>query len=175
MLDELLDESLTPALIGAVGDDVAREVRKKWLTMSRICGQSNVVLMALRQRFKPVALDVLTVAIPREGSENHEMLDMGNGYASRPDSGTLGARLVSRDDLLAIAHRSYADETSTSIFRAHVQLVICIPKSDRGAIITMVSTEAGAENILECGAEEIASSMRLITDWSDAGESAGPA
>jgi hypothetical protein len=146
-------------------------VQSATIALSRVSDlyrENLIVFTAIRLRSDVRAIDQLILALPGDqpSISNHA----ARGTES---SGGLGGELVSpvrTHGLQAVAHRSDPSRASTADMAggSHVQLVFVIPGTETGAILTLISSAAGDEDVLERDAEEIASSVRLVD--SDAAE-----
>ena len=140
-------------LARAAGEAVADapEIQRAVVTLAQAIADQPFALTALRFRADSRAVDFLAIAMPdvADGDTVDAPDDDGSGSAVR-----LG-------DRFAIAHHSDPSSPGTGWFRASVQLVLEIPPDDRGAVVTLLSSEPGTERLLETEAESIAASLRL--------------
>lgn len=132
-----------------------------------LCRDEHVVLVAIRMRPDMQAIDQLSLALP--GMEPAANIDsMSNATSSthqRPEI----TEDVDINGLQAVSHRSVsADSPDESVaYGSQAQLVFVVPGSDRGAVLTLLSSAVGVEELLERDAEEIAASV-CITSADDA-------
>jgi hypothetical protein len=109
-----------------------------------------VVLSAVRVRTNQQALDFVTIAMPTASP----------GPRADAASSRDATAIVELANGPGIVHSAEC-APSTSPLPASVQLVLRVPPSERGAIVTVLSSEAGCEEMLAREAEAIAGSLRI--------------
>jgi hypothetical protein len=108
------------------------------------------VLTAVRFRLEERAFDFLGIALPDPAAKVSEYVEPARETNATADL-TNGP---------AISHRSDATAGNTWL-PSSVQVVLLVPPSHRGAVVTLLSSERGSEAMLETEAESIASSLRI--------------
>ncbi len=103
--------------------------------------RTNLIVTALRFRADPIALDVLAIAVPPRPSEGQ--IAGGSAAGNEAVGDPIPGRLVEHDGFVGVAHVSSAtgpEAEDASLFPTSVQLTMAIPDTDRGAIVTMLSS-----------------------------------
>ncbi|MGH2874875.1 MAG: hypothetical protein ACRDLV_01355 [Solirubrobacteraceae bacterium] len=114
--------------------------------------EAGLLLGGFRER--PGHLDLLTIALPPTDVQG----DHPPPEARSAEEGTW----VDLTENFAIEHTGIDQPSDGSIIGSSVQLVIIVPGSHQGAVITAQSTESGVEADLETSARYVADSMRLL-------------
>jgi hypothetical protein len=157
--ERLLNDALSADTGEArVVDDAARQAALRTLIALRVLYQdAHIAFTALRLRPAARAIDLMTLAVP--GRDDQLGLNWTVATSKRPEL----KEEVSVDGVEAISHRSIPAEPGQGYkaFGSEATLVFRIPCSDRGAIVTVVSTVDGCEDLLERDAEEITRSIHL--------------
>jgi hypothetical protein len=158
LLAQMETEAAMPELQEELGEPVARWLSDMLEGVQSTYTQGDVILAAMRVRADDYAIDMMTLALPTAG----EAEDRATQLESSSTGGEETA-YVNIGNGHGVAHRSSpaGDRSEVKFFPAYVQLVTRIPPSDRGAIMTLMSSAKGAEDLLERDAEQIAESLRL--------------
>lgn len=113
--------------------------------------RDGVILTALRARTGGDVFDFLLVAMPAASE----------GLRADAEPSRDATEIVELANGAAVLHPVTGEPTSASPLPASVQVVLRVPPSKRGAIVTVLSTEAGCEAMLAREAEAIAGSLRI--------------
>ncbi len=117
----------------------------------------GIVLVALRTRDANAILEFATVALPPEDTDAPDVTsDVGVAAVERS--------FVQLDSGPAIVHRDTPLGPDDTPRAAVVQLVVSVPPLGYGAIVTCISTDAGATELLEDAASAIAGSLAVELD-----------
>lgn len=138
LLEAFLSGQVDEALRAQLGEDLAQQVHARLSGVREICEADGLALAAVRMRAAS-AIDFLTVAVPpgrQQGAEEATWDAPGGGQSGEV-------------------------EPQREIFRSHVQLVRRVSPANWGAIVTLCSSEEGAEEVLSADAGLIAQTLRL--------------
>lgn len=140
------------------GPDATSENEKALSSVRAACEADGVVFAAVRVRADEQAVDVFTVAVPRDDGVTTVPAEKSASKAPRNENG----KVVNLSGAPGISHSSLAEsDGDESFFRTHVQIVTRVRPSGRGAIVTLASSAPDAGLLLESEAEEIAGSLRI--------------
>jgi hypothetical protein len=161
LLDDAITDLADPVVATALSDAETQSAQRKLARVRDLCHAENVVLVAIRMRPDVRAIDQLSLALPgTEGITNSSsMRSMTSSERRDPEI----TEDVDIDGLQAVSHRSVPAEPPDegTGHGSQVQLVFVVPGSDRGAVLTLLSSAAGVEDLLEREAEEIAASIHI--------------
>jgi hypothetical protein len=168
--ERLLNAALATSLTegdAIVPSGQVRAARDLFWRTREVYHDEHVVFAAIRLRVDTKAIDQLTLALPR-------VLPAGSRDSNAEGSASLGPSAQLREDveigdLQAVRHRSVPVSPPAEvggIHRSVVQLVFVVAGSDRGAVLTVLSSMADAEDLLQRDAEEIAASVQLTRSLS---------
>jgi hypothetical protein len=165
--DRLLDaaaSSVSAQAIAGPFDLAQAQGAQRMLAWARnLCHDGHVVLVAIRMRPDAQAIDQLSLALPSmEPTANSDSINNATSSThQRPEI----TEDVDINGLPAVSHRSVpAESPAESVAHgSQVQLVFVVPGSERGAVLTILSSASGVEDLLERDAEEIVRSVSLTS------------
>jgi hypothetical protein len=164
LMEDLLGGRSSNAISEEYGPGAAEQLHELLTIVAQAYLEGNVLLTAVRIRAVENALDVLTLAVPH--AANAAEYEDTNARSAPRATGDVeidgaSARLVIPQD------ESPADGDP---FASRAQVIALLPSTRRGAILTLLSTAAGAERMLEDEAARVASSLRLEGDETQLGD-----
>lgn len=161
LLDDMTNRASSVRSNGATGTSAQQGVNPALGHALELYRDQQIVFTAMRMRSDVRAIDQMILALPsRSADAPLESADGGDGQQRWSEL----TEDVDVRGLRAVSHRSQVGEivqgreNSGSV----VQLVFVVSGSDRGAILTMMSSAIGDEELLERDAEDIAASVRIV-------------
>jgi hypothetical protein len=161
LLDDALADLADPTIVEVFGHAEAEGAQRALARVRDLCHAENVVLVAIRMRPDAQAIDQLSLALPgmERITNSGSIRNATNSKRRRPEI----TDDVDIDGLQTVSHRSIPAESpdESAVRGSQVQLVFVVPGSDRGAVLTLLSSAVGVDDLLELEAEEIVGSIRM--------------
>lgn len=163
--EELLDDALAdladPAIVEAFGHAETERAQRQLTRVLNVCHADHVVLTAIRIRRDARTIDQLSLALPGMGR-------IASRDSRRDTTSNADQRLETTEDVQLngqpmVCHCSIAAESpeESGVVSSQVQLVFIVPGSERGAVLTLLSSAVGMEDLLRSDALEIAASVQI--------------
>src|ERR1039458_8514104 len=162
LLDDMLAGIDGRSEISGVDGDKMRAATRVLSLARDTYKKDHLVLAAVRLGSNAGEIEQLTLALPDVRRPVRRTVTSDS--EARADKRSETAEDVDVDGLRTISHRSLSDAASIGegdVTGSRVQHVFVVPHSDRGAVLTLVSSVAGDEQRLEREAEEIAASVQI--------------
>jgi len=161
LLDDALVDLADPAIVDAVGHAEVKSAQRQLTRVRNVCHAEHVVLAAIRIRRDARAIDQLSLALP--GMEEIASRDSRRNRVSNADQHPETTEDVQLNGQSMVCHRSIAAESpeESGVAGSQVQLVFIVPGSERGAVLTLLSSAVGVEDLLRSDALEIAASAQI--------------